>query len=65
MKLSYFPQIELIHTSKKFHHQVYVPVANWILMIGTIIVTAVYNNVSGGATLFPFVPGCRSAHRAT
>jgi KUP system potassium uptake protein len=34
------------YTSKKFHGQVYIPVANWLLMIGTIIVTAVYNNTT-------------------
>jgi len=45
MKLSYFPQIELIHVSKKYHHQVYVPFANWLMMIGAVVVTAVYNNV--------------------
>jgi KUP system potassium uptake protein len=45
MKLSYFPQVEIKHTSQKFHGQVYIPVANWIMMIGTIIVTAVYTNV--------------------
>lgn len=45
MKLSYFPQIKIIHTSKKFHGQVYIPLANWIMMIGTVIVTAVYTNV--------------------
>ena len=46
MKLSYFPQIKLVHTSKKFYGQIYIPFANWLLMIGTIIVTAVYSNVS-------------------
>lgn len=46
MKLSYFPQIKLVHTSKIFHGQIYIPFANWLLMVGTIIVTAVYNNVS-------------------
>jgi hypothetical protein len=46
MKLSYFPQVEVVHTSKKFHGQVYIPLANWIMMIGTVIVTAVYTNVS-------------------
>jgi KUP system potassium uptake protein len=34
------------YTSTKFHGQVYIPVANWLLMIGTIIVTAVYNNTT-------------------
>ena len=46
MKLSYFPQIKLVHTSKIFHGQIYIPFANWLLMVGTIIVTAVYHNVS-------------------
>lgn len=46
MKMSYFPQIKMVYTSERFHGQVYVPMANWLLMIGTVIVTAVYNNVS-------------------
>ena len=45
MRLSYFPHIKTVHTSEKFHEQVYMPLANWLLMIGTVIVTAVYNNV--------------------
>jgi hypothetical protein len=45
MKLSYFPQIKVIHTSKIFHGQLYIPVANWLLMIGTILVASIYNNV--------------------
>ncbi|KAJ6444714.1 potassium transporter [Purpureocillium lavendulum] len=46
MRLSYFPHIKAIHTSSKFHEQVYMPMANWLLLIGTIIVTAVYNNTT-------------------
>lgn len=46
MKLSYFPQIKVVHTSKIFHGQLYVPLVNWLLMIGTILVAAIYNNVS-------------------
>lgn len=60
MKLSYFPQIKVVHTSKVFHGQrkrcvmnilyrliqiVYVPLLNWLLMIGTVLVAAIYNNV--------------------
>ena len=45
MRLSYFPHIKVVHTSKRFHEQVYMPMANWLLMVGTVIVTAVYNNV--------------------
>jgi KUP system potassium uptake protein len=46
MRLSYFPHIKTVHTSVTFHDHVYMPMANWLLMIGTVIVTAVYNNVS-------------------
>lgn len=45
MHSSYFPHIQMIYTSEKFHGQVYIPMANWLMMIGTVIVTAVYNNV--------------------
>ena len=45
MNSSYFPHIEMKYTSEKFHGQVYIPIANWLLMIGTVIVTAVYSNV--------------------
>ncbi|KAL0261587.1 hypothetical protein SLS55_003017 [Diplodia seriata] len=46
MNTSYFPQIKMIYTSEKFHGQVYIPFANWLIMIGTVIVTAVYNNTT-------------------
>ncbi|KAL2810335.1 potassium transporter-domain-containing protein [Aspergillus granulosus] len=46
MKLSYFPQFKVVHTSKVFHHQLYIPLANWLLMIGTIIVASVYKNTT-------------------
>lgn len=46
MRLSYFPHIKVVHTSPRFHEQVYMPMANWLLMIGTVVVTAIYNNVS-------------------
>jgi KUP system potassium uptake protein len=46
MKLSYFPQIKLLHVSKIFHGQIYIPFANWLLMVGTVIVTAAYNNTT-------------------
>ncbi|KAH8656377.1 potassium transporter [Ilyonectria robusta] len=46
MRLSYFPHIKTVHTSRKFHGQVYMPLVNWLLMIGTVIVTTVYNNTT-------------------
>jgi K+ transporter len=52
MKLSYFPQVKVYHTSKTFHGQIYIPLANWVMMIGSVIVTAVYNNVRIPLTAF-------------
>lgn len=46
MNASFFPHIATKHTSTKFHGQVYIPIANWLMMIGTVIVTAVYNNTT-------------------
>lgn len=46
MKLSYFPQIKVVHTSKIFHGQLYVPLVNWLLMIGSVAAAAIANNVS-------------------
>ena len=46
MKLSYFPQIKVVHTSRIYHGQLYVPAINWLLMIGTILVAAIYNNTT-------------------
>ena len=38
--------IKMVHTSSKFHEQVYMLLANWLLMIGRVVVTVVYNNAS-------------------
>jgi KUP system potassium uptake protein len=46
MKLSYCPQVKIVHTSRTFHGQLYVPFVNWILMIGAVLVTAIYNNTT-------------------
>ncbi|PNS17832.1 hypothetical protein CAC42_1 [Sphaceloma murrayae] len=46
MKLSYIPQIKIIHTSSTFHGQLYIPIANWLLMIGCILVASIYNNTT-------------------
>ena len=46
MKLSYCPQVKIVHTSKVFFGQLYVPFLNWLLMLGSILVTAIYNNTT-------------------
>ncbi len=57
MRLSYFPHIKVVHTSRQFTEQVYIPLANWLLMVGTVIVTAVYNNVRFRSVTFCVVSG--------
>ncbi|KAF2185532.1 hypothetical protein K469DRAFT_750282 [Zopfia rhizophila CBS 207.26] len=46
MKLSYFPQICVVHTSKTYHGQLYVPAVNWLLMVGTVPVASIYNKTT-------------------
>ncbi|KAI7858889.1 potassium transporter-domain-containing protein [Circinella umbellata] len=46
MTLSCFPQLKVIHTSKKFRGQVYIPVANWLLMIGTVAIAAGFQDTT-------------------
>ncbi|CAD6575126.1 MAG: hypothetical protein CYPHOPRED_005582 [Cyphobasidiales sp. Tagirdzhanova-0007] len=46
MALCYFPRMNIKFTSTIVHNQCYVPLANWLLMIGCIIVTGVFNNTT-------------------
>ncbi|KAG2174363.1 hypothetical protein INT43_004386, partial [Umbelopsis isabellina] len=46
MSLSNFPQLKVIHTSDNFHGQIYIPAANWLLMIGTVVITAAFPNTT-------------------
>lgn len=46
MKLSYCPQVKVVHTSRTFHGQLYVPFLNWLLMIGAVLVTVVYSDTT-------------------
>ncbi|KAF2404991.1 potassium transporter [Trichodelitschia bisporula] len=43
---SYFPPISFRYTSRTHHSQVFIPMANWLLMIGTIVVTAVFKDTT-------------------
>ena len=46
MKLSFFPQFKIVHTSDTFHGQLYCPVFNAVMCIGTILVASIYNNTT-------------------
>ena len=44
LALGCFPRVKVVHTSKRFLNQVYIPDVNWILMILCIAVTAGFKN---------------------
>ncbi|XP_022892456.1 probable potassium transporter 11 isoform X2 [Olea europaea var. sylvestris] len=46
LALGCFPRVKVVHTSKKFLGQIYIPDMNWILMILCIAVTAGFRNQS-------------------
>lgn len=46
LALGCFPRVKVVHTSKKFLGQIYVPDMNWILMLLCIAVTAGFQNQS-------------------
>lgn len=46
MKLSCFPEIKFRHTSGRIRGQIYIPLANWLLGLGTILVVIVYHDTT-------------------
>lgn len=44
LALDCFPRVKVIHTSKTFPNQIYIPDVNWILMILCIAVTVGFKN---------------------
>eukprot|EP00249_Psilotum_nudum_P018191 c26681_g2_i1 orf=652-3183(+) len=39
-----FPRVKVVHTSKRFMGQIYIPVINWFLMIMCVVVTACFKS---------------------
>ncbi|GLJ28772.1 hypothetical protein SUGI_0567310 [Cryptomeria japonica] len=46
MALSCFPRLKIIHTSKRFMGQIYIPVINWFLMIMCVLVCATFRSTT-------------------
>ncbi|XP_068656162.1 probable potassium transporter 11 [Aristolochia californica] len=46
LALGCFPRVKVVHTSKQFLGQIYIPDINWVLMILCVIVTAGFRNTS-------------------
>jgi KUP system potassium uptake protein len=40
MALGCFPRVTVIHTSRKYHGQIYIPEINWLLMVLSICIVA-------------------------
>ena len=45
IQMSYLPKIRAVHTSSQITSQIYIPMANWLMMAGSLGVTIMYKNV--------------------
>ncbi|KAJ4973962.1 hypothetical protein NE237_007136 [Protea cynaroides] len=52
MALGCFPRMKIIHTSKKFMGQIYIPVINWFLMVMCIVVVATFRSTTDIANAY-------------
>lgn len=52
MQLDYFPRVEVRHTSSKERGQIYVPITNWMLFTGTLLLVVGFQNSSGLAAAY-------------
>ncbi|KAJ6814277.1 potassium transporter 23-like [Iris pallida] len=52
MALGCFPRLKIIHTSKRFMGQIYIPVINWFLMIMCILVVATFRSTNDIANAY-------------
>jgi len=52
MALGCFPRLKIIHTSKKFIGQIYIPVVNWFLMIMCIVVVSIFQSTTDIANAY-------------
>jgi len=59
LALGCFPRVKVVHTSKKFLGQIYIPDINWVLLVLCIAVTAGFRNQSQiGNAYGEFSPPC-------
>lgn len=46
MTLSCFPRVKVVHTSKKYAGQIYIPELNWLMMVLCIIIAAGFRDTT-------------------
>ncbi|XP_077237774.1 putative potassium transporter 12 [Tasmannia lanceolata] len=52
MALGCFPRLKIVHTSRRFMGQIYIPVINWFLMIMCIVVVASFRSTTDIANAY-------------
>ncbi|CAN6477559.1 unnamed protein product [Victoria cruziana] len=52
MALGCFPRLKIVHTSKRYMGQIYIPVVNWFLMIMCIVVVATFRSTNDIANAY-------------
>ncbi|XP_031491954.1 putative potassium transporter 12 isoform X2 [Nymphaea colorata] len=52
MALGCFPRLKIVHTSKRYMGQIYIPVINWFLMIMCIVVVATFRSTNDIANAY-------------
>lgn len=62
MALGCFPRLKIIHTSRKFMGQIYIPVINWFLMIMCIVVVSIFKSTTDIANAYGNVSTISSFH---
>lgn len=58
VQLSYNPRMNIIHTSHHMIGQVYVPVVNWLLLVGTVILTLTFQRSDNLAAAYGVAVSC-------
>ncbi|KAK2770431.1 hypothetical protein FQN53_005542 [Emmonsiellopsis sp. PD_33] len=46
IRMGYLPKIRAVHTSKRISSQIYIPWANWLMMLAALLTTAVFKTTS-------------------
>ncbi|KAG6902524.1 hypothetical protein C0995_015342 [Termitomyces sp. Mi166 len=49
-----FPPVRMVHTSDVFQGQIYTPTVNWVLMIATIVIVAIFSNLTNLTNAYGF-----------
>ncbi|TQD78063.1 hypothetical protein C1H46_036376 [Malus baccata] len=57
MALGCFPRLKIIHTSRKFMGQIYIPVVNWFLLVVSLVAICTISNIDEIGNAYGFIVG--------